>query len=236
MHIAADGTLTIHPIGVDKICRDWAPTRTQTHVPWLRRRGRYAVRHRAAGRRNTADRRHPVSVPDAEPPARSSVRPLSRVPLFVAPAGARTPRRGCTSTGEPSASSRTTTESFGTLCPTTRPSPSGVVTRRADRWARRPGTSGVQRMFVLEAAHQPAARAGDAQRVEWQILVLGHPDGDRLEVGQERGAAQVAAARADAALDPGRIAGGELAQLDPAVQGGAQVADQGAEVDPVRAR
>jgi len=69
-------------------------------------------------------------------------------------------------------------------------------------------------MFVFEAAHQPAARAGDAQRVERQVLILGHPDGDRLEVVEEGGAAQVAAAGADAALDAGRVARGQLPQLD----------------------
>src|SRR4051812_19140342 len=89
-------------------------------------------------------------------------------------------------------------------------------------------------MFVFEAAHQAAARTRDAERVEGQVLVLGHADGDRLEVGEERGAAQVAAARADAALHTGRVAGGELAQFDAAVQGGAEIAYEGAEVDPVR--
>ena len=39
MHIAADGTLTIHPIGVDKICRDWqADPDGEPHEPWLRPR------------------------------------------------------------------------------------------------------------------------------------------------------------------------------------------------------
>ena len=134
---------------------------------------------------------------------------------------------------DPSASSRTVTASRGTLCPTTRPGPSGVVTRSPIA-----GAVGlellVQRVLVLEAAHQPAAGAGDAHRVERQVLVLGHPDGHRLEVGQEGGAAQVAPARTDAALDPGRVAGRELAQLDPAAQGRAEIADQGPEVDPVR--
>jgi hypothetical protein len=58
----------------------------------------------------------------------------------------------------------------------------------------------VQGMLVLQAAHQPAAGAGDAHGVDRQVLLLGHPHRDRLEVLEERGAAQVAAARADAAL------------------------------------
>ena len=73
----------------------------------------------------------------------------------------------------------------------------------------------VERVLVLQAAHQPAAGAGDLERVERQVLVLGHPDRDRLEVLEERGAAQVAAARPDAALDAGLVARADLAQLDP---------------------
>jgi hypothetical protein len=37
MHISRDGTLTIHPIGVDKICHRWvADPDAEPHVPWLR--------------------------------------------------------------------------------------------------------------------------------------------------------------------------------------------------------
>lgn len=40
MHIAADGTLTIHPIGIDKICRDWvADPDGAPESSWLRPRG-----------------------------------------------------------------------------------------------------------------------------------------------------------------------------------------------------
>jgi len=89
----------------------------------------------------------------------------------------------------------------GTLWPITVPGPSGEVTAA-------PTGGGilaevlVERVLVLQAAHQPAARAGDPQRVHRQLLVLGHPDRHRLEVLQERGAAQVTAARADPALQP----------------------------------
>ncbi|MGK5680397.1 metallophosphoesterase [Actinoplanes sp. URMC 104] len=39
MHIAADGTLTIHPIGIDRICRDWtADPDGAPDSPWLRPR------------------------------------------------------------------------------------------------------------------------------------------------------------------------------------------------------
>ena len=37
MHIAADGTLTVHPIGIDKICRDWVAHPDGKHdESWLR--------------------------------------------------------------------------------------------------------------------------------------------------------------------------------------------------------
>jgi hypothetical protein len=37
LHIAADGTLTIHPIGIDKICKKWAPQPdAEPHTSWLR--------------------------------------------------------------------------------------------------------------------------------------------------------------------------------------------------------
>jgi hypothetical protein len=44
MHIATDGTLTIHPLGIDKICRDWvADPDAPAHLPWLRPEKPYAV-------------------------------------------------------------------------------------------------------------------------------------------------------------------------------------------------
>jgi hypothetical protein len=37
MHIAADGTLTIHSIGVDRICRRWiADPQGDPHSSWLK--------------------------------------------------------------------------------------------------------------------------------------------------------------------------------------------------------
>ena len=37
LHIAADGSLTIHPIGIDKICRNWSPDPGgEPHSSWLR--------------------------------------------------------------------------------------------------------------------------------------------------------------------------------------------------------
>src|SRR6516164_10370054 len=92
----------------------------------------------------------------------------------------------------------------------------------------------VERVFVLEAAHEPAARAGDPQRVHRQVLVLGHPDRNRLEILEERRAAQVAPARPDPALEPRLVPRADLPQLHPPGQPAGQVTDQRAEVDPVR--
>jgi hypothetical protein len=37
MHIATDGTLTVHAIGIDKICRRWvADPEGEDHASWLR--------------------------------------------------------------------------------------------------------------------------------------------------------------------------------------------------------
>ena len=91
----------------------------------------------------------------------------------------------------------------------------------------------VERVLVLQAAHQPAARPGDPHRVDGQVLFLGHPDGYRLEVFQEGGAAQVAPAGPDAALQAGLVARAHLAQLHPGAHLAGEVADQGTEVDPV---
>src|SRR3984885_6233843 len=92
----------------------------------------------------------------------------------------------------------------------------------------------VERVLVLQAAHQPPARPGDAHRVHRQVLVLGHPERDRLAGPEEGREAQVPAARADAALQPGLVPRADLLELDPGPHPGRQVADQRPEVDPVR--
>ena len=120
---------------------------------------------------------------------------------------------------------RTTTESAGTWWAEHHGLALGQVDPLADR-RRLPREVGVQRMLVLQAAHQPAAGAGDLQRVGRQVLHLGHPQADRLEVLQEGGAAQVAAAVAQPADQPGRVAGPDLPQVDPRPQAAGQLADQ----------
>src|SRR5262245_51134269 len=89
----------------------------------------------------------------------------------------------------------------------------------------------IQRVLVLQAAHQPPARAGDPHGVDGEILVLRHPDCDRFEVLQERGTAQVAAAWADTALQLRLVPGADLPELDLRAQTSGQVADESPEID-----
>ena len=77
---------------------------------------------------------------------------------------------------------------------------------------------GIQRVLVLQATHQSAAGARDLEWIRRQILHLGHPQADRLEVLQERGAAQVAAAVAQPADQPRGVSRADLPQVDPRVQ------------------
>ena len=94
----------------------------------------------------------------------------------------------------------------------------------------------VLRLLVDQAALQPPALPRDPRRVQRQVLVLGHADGDRRELGQEGRAAQLPPARADAAHHLGLVAHPHLAQLDAVVQARRQVAHQLAEVDPLLGR
>src|SRR5262245_46563894 len=55
------------------------------------------------------------------------------------------------------------------------------------------------RQLVAEAAFQSSAEAGELRRIQAQVLLLRHLDGDRLERMQERRAAQRTSARAVAA-------------------------------------
>jgi hypothetical protein len=66
LHIAADGTLTIHPIGIDKICREWvADPDGAPHSSWLRPRSpsSYPTRGTSSSRSSSA------APPDAARPA-----------------------------------------------------------------------------------------------------------------------------------------------------------------------
>src|SRR5262249_47148559 len=81
---------------------------------------------------------------------------------------------------------------------------------------------------------QPAARAGDPERVHRQVLVLGHPDRNRLEVLEERRATEGAPARPDPALEPCLVPGSDLPPLHPPGHAAGPVTDQRAGIDPMR--
>src|SRR5690606_18685515 len=87
-------------------------------------------------------------------------------------------------------------------------------------------------VFVREAAHQPAAAPGDLRRVEREALVLRELEADGLQLAQPRGAAQLAAAPADAAQQRGLVADADLLGLDARADRAVEVAHELAEVDP----
>ena len=87
-------------------------------------------------------------------------------------------------------------------------------------------------LLVLEAAHQPSAHAGYFARIQGQILLLGHPDGDRNKIIQIRCAAERPAARTVAAEHAGLIADADLTQFDAGAEHGGEVLDEVAEINP----
>ena len=91
-----------------------------------------------------------------------------------------------------------------------------------DRW-NLPGEVRIERVLVLDTAQQPPARAGDPQRIRWQVLQLRHPQGDRFEVFEEGGAAQIPAAAAKAAGQPRSVTGADLAEIDPGSEATSQL-------------
>src|SRR3954471_2210159 len=89
----------------------------------------------------------------------------------------------------------------------------------------------VGRVLVDEAALEPTALPRHLGGRHRQVLVLGHLDRYRGELRQERRAAELAAARPDAAHHLGLVAHADLAQLDARVVASGQIADQIPEVD-----
>ena len=87
-------------------------------------------------------------------------------------------------------------------------------------------------MLVPQAAHQTAAAAADLGGVEGKALLLGHPDGHRLEILQKPAAAEGLAAQADASHHLALVPHADLPQLDPHVEGAGQVLHQLPEVHP----
>ena len=85
-------------------------------------------------------------------------------------------------------------------------------------------------LLVLQAAHQPAAQAGNLGGVQREVLLLGHLDGHGLEVAQERAAADGPAAGAESAQHLRLVAHADLAQLDAHFEHRGQILHQLAEV------
>ena len=85
--------------------------------------------------------------------------------------------------------------------------------------------------LVLEAAHEPAADPRDLRRIQREILLLRHADGHRLEVPEERRAAERPAAAADAAHELRLVAHADLPQLDARAEHGREILDELAEID-----
>jgi hypothetical protein len=90
---------------------------------------------------------------------------------------------------------------------------------------------GIGFVLVPQATHETAAQAGYFRRVEGQVLVFGHLDGNRLKIAKERRATEKPTAWADAAQHLRFIPYADLPQLDARAKDGGQVLDQLAKVD-----
>src|SRR5262249_32649584 len=88
------------------------------------------------------------------------------------------------------------------------------------------------RQLVAQTALQPAAHPRQPGRVEAEVLLLRHPDRDRLEGLQPRGAAERPPARPVAAEHLRLVADADLPHLDAAAEVRRQIPDQLAEIDP----
>ena len=73
---------------------------------------------------------------------------------------------------------------------------------------------GIGLLLIGQAAFELAAQPGYLGGIQRHVLVLSHLDRDTLEIGQETGAAQLAAAAADASQHAGLLAGSDLPELD----------------------
>jgi hypothetical protein len=78
-------------------------------------------------------------------------------------------------------------------------------------------------VFEGEAAAQPAAEPGDAAGAHRQLLVLRHPQGDRLLVRRELAAAVLVAAEAMVAAEAGTLPRADGAELDAPVEAPAEL-------------
>ena len=89
---------------------------------------------------------------------------------------------------------------------------------------------GIRLVLIFQAAHQTAAHTGDLRRIERQVLILRHVDGNRMEILEVRTAAQFTAAAAQTANHLRLIAHADLAQLNAGAEHACEVLDQLAEV------
>ena len=87
-------------------------------------------------------------------------------------------------------------------------------------------------LLILQAAHEPAAGAGNLGGVQGEVLGLGHLDGDRLELPQKGVAAEGTAADSQAPQHLGLIPNADLPQLNPGVEDRGQALHQAPEVHP----
>ena len=125
LHIAPDGALTLYPIGVDRVARAGGPGCRVVVPPGEAIAGADGGRaDRSSHRSARADRPLPDPLP------------LTALVLLLVRLAGPAHRRLRAHLREPSASSRITTESLGTECPTTRPRPPACrpARRSPARW------------------------------------------------------------------------------------------------------
>ena len=87
-------------------------------------------------------------------------------------------------------------------------------------------------LLVFQAAHKPAAGAGDLGGVQAEILGLGHFDGHGQEPVQKLGAAEGPPADAQTAYHLGLVPDADLPQLDPGAEHAGQIPDKLPEIHP----
>ena len=88
-------------------------------------------------------------------------------------------------------------------------------------------------ILVGQAAHQAATDAGDLCRIEGQVLLLGHFDGDQIESIHKLGATELPSATPDAANHLGLIPHADLPHLNPHLEFCSQIPDQFPEINPL---
>jgi hypothetical protein len=88
-------------------------------------------------------------------------------------------------------------------------------------------------LLILEAAHQPTAKARDLRRIQRQVLLLGHADRDRVIVTREQRAAQTATAWAQSPDHASLFPSTYLSKFYAFLECLGQIDDQRPEVHPL---